>query len=122
MCSSTSHTCASAASCILTCTHAALVNMQEFSWTEEDLPRAKAERGESLDAEAAAALAKEPMFCFEVCTNPAACWLLCNESRPEPEAPTPRPDALQTCLKMLYWSKLMYAYEEVRPASIFLPL
>jgi hypothetical protein len=46
--------------------HLRLCEVQEFSWTEEDLPRAKAERGESLDAEAAAALAKEPMFCFEV--------------------------------------------------------
>ena len=94
--------------------HLGRCEVQEFSWTEEDLPRAKAERGESLDAEAAAVLAKEPMFCFEVwpCVSPlAAVWLHDGEAL---QISTLRLGVLQTCLKMLYWSKLMYAYEEVR--------
>ena len=40
--------------------------MQEFSWPEEDLPKRMADRGSTLTAEAAAELAKEPMFCLEV--------------------------------------------------------
>ena len=54
--------------------HAGLCAVQEFSWTEDELLQAKAERGESLEPEAAAALAKEPMFCFEVCA--CICCLL----------------------------------------------
>ena len=39
---------------------------QDFAWTEADMPRLRAERGSSLEGEAAAKLAAEPMFCFEV--------------------------------------------------------
>ena len=47
--------------CALSCACA-----QEFAWTEDSLPVRKAERGSSLSTEAAAKLAMEPMFCFEV--------------------------------------------------------
>jgi hypothetical protein len=42
-----------------------MVDVQEFGWAEEDLPKRKADRGSSLKADMAAELAKEPMFCFE---------------------------------------------------------
>ena len=59
--------------------HAGLCAVQEFSWTEDGLLQAKRERGESLEPEAAAALAKEPMFCFEVCAS--ICCLLPHSDR-----------------------------------------
>ena len=39
---------------------------QEFAWTEADMPRVKAERSASLEGEAVAKIATEPVFCFEV--------------------------------------------------------
>ena len=54
--------------------------LQEFSWSEEDLPRKLKQRASSLpdDSFAVAELNKEPMFCFE------------------------------TAVKLLYWSTLVY--------------
>ena len=43
--------------------------LQEFAWTEADLPRKRAERASSLPpgaASSAAQLSREPMFCIEV--------------------------------------------------------
>ena len=119
-----------------------VVDVQEFGWAEEDLPKRKADRGSSLKADMAAELAKEPMFCFEArLPNPCrfqsqfltAAFIIC--ATPSPmrlmgisyEQPLmsrlSRACAkchqayvvfVQTSLKMLYWSMLMYDYEEVR--------
>jgi hypothetical protein len=43
--------------------------LQEFAWTEADLPRKREERASSLPPEAASSaeqLNREPMFCIEV--------------------------------------------------------
>ena len=39
---------------------------QEFSWTEDGVDAAKAQRGSSLALESTSLIAREPMFCFEV--------------------------------------------------------
>lgn len=59
--------------------------LQEFSWTEKDVPRKRAERTSSLPPESSTSFCMdcEPMFCFE------------------------------TCVKLVYWSFLVYDYEEV---------
>ncbi len=49
------------------CAHDSLSGcVQEFAWAEEDVPKRRADRGSSINANTAAELAKEPMFCFEV--------------------------------------------------------
>ncbi len=87
-----------------------------------DMPKVKAERSVSLAGEAVAKIASEPVFCFEVGPPSASShrsagsspcvhiWLAVQTH----EQVTKAEYALQTSLKMLYWSKLMYAYEEVR--------
>jgi hypothetical protein len=58
--------------------------MQEFAWSERELPGRRAERRSGLCGPAESCpMDTEPMFCFE------------------------------TSLKMLYWSMLVYRYEEV---------
>ena len=60
--------------------------LQQFAWTEEEKPGRLAERAARPAATAAAgALSAEPMFCFE------------------------------TALKALYWSTLVYRYDETSP-------
>ncbi|BDA48303.1 probable lipase at C-terminar half [Coccomyxa sp. Obi] len=60
--------------------------LQQFAWTEEEKPGRLAERAARPAATAAAgALSAEPMFCFE------------------------------TALKALYWSTLVYRYDEKSP-------
>ena len=61
---------------------------QEFAWSERDLPARRDERRSNLRIDdcpgGVCPMDKEPMYCFE------------------------------TSLKMLYWSMLVYRYEEVR--------
>ncbi len=64
----------------------AQVWLQQFAWTEAQKTERLAERLTRLTGPAAAeALAAEPMFCFE------------------------------TALKALYWSTLVYRYDETAP-------
>ena len=69
------------------CMHALRqVWLQQFAWTEDAKPGRLAERGEhTRDPGAAEQLQREPMFCFE------------------------------TALKALYWSTLVYRYDESAP-------
>lgn len=63
--------------------------LQEFAWTEEEKAERLSIRSSSgVCPDMNAGLSKEPMFCFE------------------------------TAMNMLYWSALVYDYEEVR-ACIF---
>jgi hypothetical protein len=48
------------------------VSRQEFSWTEDGLDAAKAERGSNLSREGLANIDREPMFCFEVESAPCS--------------------------------------------------
>ena len=50
---------------------------QEFSWTENGLDAAKAERGSNLSRDGLANIDREPMFCFEV----GGCALLASSAR-----------------------------------------
>jgi hypothetical protein len=60
--------------------------LQQWAWTEGQKPERLAERAEKIrDPVSAAFLAQEPMFCFE------------------------------TALKALYWSTLVYRYDENAP-------
>ena len=61
--------------------------LQQFAWTEAQKPKRLAERTEKIprDPVSAASLDQEPMFCFE------------------------------TALKALYWSTLVYRYDENAP-------
>ena len=59
-------------------------HLQEFAWSERELPGRREERRSGLCGPAEnCPMDTEPMFCFE------------------------------TSLKMLYWSMLVYRYEEV---------
>lgn len=76
--------------------NAVQVWLQEFSWTEHEMPKRLAVRNtaqSSGDGEAAQKLreklAREPMFCFE------------------------------TAMAMLYWSALVYDYGQVGPICPF---
>ena len=64
---------------------------QEFAWSERELPGRLQERRSGLSRPAERCrMDSEPMFCFE------------------------------TSLKMLYWSMLVYRYEQVK-ICLFLP-
>ena len=59
--------------------------LQEFAWTEKDVPRKLKARAAKLPGNAA--LASEPIFCFEL------------------------------AIRLFYWSCLVYTYEEVRSST-----
>ena len=65
--------------------------LQEFAWTEAERAErlcARMSTADSLCAEACSDLQRQPLFCFE------------------------------TAMNMLYWSCLVYDYEEVCPLQI----
>ena len=70
----------------LTSCRCAQVWLQQFAWTEAEKPNRLADRCEHVTCPASAAsLDEEPMFCLE------------------------------TALKALYWSTLVYRYDEMAP-------
>lgn len=64
--------------------------LQEFAWTEDDLPNKKEERSSSLPSGSdVEQLNREPMWCFE------------------------------TAIKLMYWSFLCYDYEENKTEAAY---
>ena len=103
---------------------------QEFSWTEGGYAVARAQRSSNLSLESSGLLQKEPMFCFEVSLRYVQIQLkvggLAAASDQLRDAPTDmQPMArcrkgaeqcckrAQTALKLMYWTRLMYEYNEV---------